>query len=805
MFFGFTLGLSAWVARRPFWASGGILIPTLFKIGPGFLYGIFLSSRPKERKKAIFSSIFWLSSVFILFFFWAHTHDQASQLWKNWYEIVLNDSAYYDASHYGSQSLKSFLLRGVRFQWFGPSTANTLYLFLAGFLCSGVSLFWLLRRARTPLGRGLFSSLGLFIYMWVMPETFKYSLTPLAIPVVLLLSSRFQSFFNLFAIGFGILTLSIAGKDIIGDSLFFGLQNYSIPLLATVFLAIAVFREAWKASFPSPLAKGIQNAWNSGKNKLGPWVQLPHSNRSIEISLLIPIPLQKSSSLDSSLILQFLHDCSALFQKQSPQSYEILLIPYGDRLSRLNPVLQGLEKAEKEIPALRILFPSTPEDWKMEGRGSALRAGFLSSRGKKILLSQIEQPCHPQFYSEAIEHLNAGFELVRANRRDSKSRFKIPVRSLSLVYGRHRLGMTFNQIVRFLLPLDTTDTQSGNLALSWQFAQQVFAVQTCPDFLFELELSLISVALSCREKDLPVTLTLAGEKSWRRVLLESLSILRGLPSLARRYRKGYYQINPSPQGITADDWGLSPGVNQGILRLAQLGVVRRVSMMANCPYLQEGLKELQAIPGIELGIHFNLTYGKPLQKNPNPSSGLLQNAPQSGVLISSPGKFLLRWLLGFKKRSLQTTHVRAELVSQLHRLQELEIPIQYLDGHHHIHLVPGLLDQVADLIQTAGIHQVRLPYNRSLWWSNKAPLNLLSLLARSKLKKYDFESLPCVYPKETVFYDQGQLRALLAQSPQSEVIVHPAAINDLGSLEFPDSYTSGRIIEFRALRMLGVH
>ncbi|MES2965540.1 MAG: methyltransferase domain-containing protein, partial [Bdellovibrionota bacterium] len=51
--------------------------------------------------------------------------------------------------------------------------------------------------------------------------------------------------------------------------------------------------------------------------------------------------------------------------------------------------------------------------------------------------------------------------------------------------------------------------------------------------------------------------------------------------------------------ITADDWGMSSGVNLGILELAKLGVVTRVSMMADAPRLTEGLDELRTIEGLE--------------------------------------------------------------------------------------------------------------------------------------------------------------------------------------------------------------
>ena len=44
--------------------------------------------------------------------------------------------------------------------------------------------------------------------------------------------------------------------------------------------------------------------------------------------------------------------------------------------------------------------------------------------------------------------------------------------------------------------------------------------------------------------------------------------------------------------FAADDWGLSPAINLGILELARRGWLRSVSLIANAPFLHERLDEL---------------------------------------------------------------------------------------------------------------------------------------------------------------------------------------------------------------------
>jgi predicted glycoside hydrolase/deacetylase ChbG (UPF0249 family) len=343
------------------------------------------------------------------------------------------------------------------------------------------------------------------------------------------------------------------------------------------------------------------------------------------------------------------------------------------------------------------------------------------------------------------------------------------------------MGLAFNRFVRFVLPVQTTDTHSGSWAMTRAAATPIFALQKSPGFLFDLEAWVTASTHGLKQLDLPVTLFLSQEKSARRVGHEAWAILRGIPALSWRYRRGCYDPSSArPQKVTADDWGITPGVNRGILELAELGVVRRVSLMAYGGYLKEGLTELKTLPGMSLGLHFDLTFGK-----------------------STPGGILLAWLRPDSDRKRLIEEAQGELKNQLRILREAGVTPTHLDGHHHIHLVPGMLDALAPLILDAGIKAVRLPSDPRLLW-RKPSLWLLTLAARASFRRHGFETLECFYPQARHFRDQGGLRAELRRKPLAEVIVHPASVDDLRALRIPDPYTSGRVTEYRALKMLTV-
>jgi predicted glycoside hydrolase/deacetylase ChbG (UPF0249 family) len=782
MFLGFCAGLYGWMIRSPALASLGIFVPASFKIGPGLLYGIFVSGRARERKPALLAAAA-LTLTGILGAAWL-AHGHALELWRAWARIVTGDSTYYDASHYGSQSIKSALLRFAKYGWIVEETATRTWLLISGVGSFALIAFWFLRRPKTFHARGLFYSLGIFPYLWFMPETFKYSLTALALPVAMCLAAPKKTKLTWIALAFGAVTLSLAGKDILdrfSPTAFFTWQRASLPLVATLLIGAATFAQAMAASRPSRLSRWLAELLAAPG--LGPWEELPPGG-SLEASLLVPLPLRSHATLDAALLARFTREIATDLRARFGDRFEILLAPYGDRRSELSPLWRELASLGRVVDV-----PSTAPADAADGRGMALRRAFLASSGRRVLVLQPEQPVAPEFFSRALdalsyEALSENVALVRGNRRLEATRFRVPVRALRLVHRRHRLALAFNSLVRMMLPsIRTTDTQSGSYAMTRELAAHAFAVQSSPDFLFDLELSLAAASMEFGERDLPVTLHLTDEKSGARVWSESLSILLQLPRLARRARLGCYGRLPRPAAVTADDWGLSPGINRGILELARLGVVRRVSIMASCTHLDEGLAELRATPGVALGLHFNLTYG-------------------AKRAADSPGRFLRAWLSG--QREAMATHAREELEAQLARLARSGVHPVYMDGHHHIQVVPGLLETLAPRLRTAGIRYVRLPYDRSLLFTRRFPLFVLSWLARARLRRLGFEHSPTFfYPGAAHFRDHGWLRARLARDPAAEVIVHPARENDMADLEYSDIYTEERVTEFRALRMLG--
>jgi predicted glycoside hydrolase/deacetylase ChbG (UPF0249 family) len=398
--------------------------------------------------------------------------------------------------------------------------------------------------------------------------------------------------------------------------------------------------------------------------------------------------------------------------------------------------------------------------------------------------------CHydPAFFEEALKRLRSGWAGILANRRLPDSEFTVPVSLLSLVYRRHLLGMGLSRLWSKLFSLPLTDNLSGAYVLRRDFALRVFNRVTCPLFLYEAEMAIVAKANQCKLMDLPARFFLEREKPRLRVYAEIFGVVRWTWKFFVNVQRGEYDfLKLNSNHLTADDWGMSPAINDGILEMAQLGHLRRVSVLAGSKYLAYRLRELKRVKGVEFGLHFNLTN------------------PESGGNYRSLGHFLLAWYRSlWWGREKMVAQVRGALREQLALLRKNGITPLRLEGHHHVHAIPGLLEQIHDILKEAGIHHVRVPYHRSLWLSARAPLAWFGKAAQKAVKRLGLSSDPFYYPSAKDLSSFNRLVHCLNRTNRTEVIIHPAFRNDISRESPSDPYRQHRVMEFNLLRLLAL-
>lgn len=148
--------------------------------------------------------------------------------------------------------------------------------------------------------------------------------------------------------------------------------------------------------------------------------------------------------------------------------------------------------------------------------------------------------------------------------------------------------------------------------------------------------------------------------------------------------------------INADDYGLSQGVCLGILKAHRDGILTSTTCMMNMENIEEYLTWAKGYPDLGLGVHLNITVGKPLTKV---------------SFIDEFGNF----------KSRDTYKNREPIVNQKELYQEWKAQIEkfiqivghkptHLDSHHHVHLLKSNIDVVLKLA-----HEYNLPIRQDTY------------------------------------------------------------------------------------------
>jgi chitin disaccharide deacetylase len=144
--------------------------------------------------------------------------------------------------------------------------------------------------------------------------------------------------------------------------------------------------------------------------------------------------------------------------------------------------------------------------------------------------------------------------------------------------------------------------------------------------------------------------------------------------------------------LCADDYGLSHGVSLGILQALDAGRLTAVSALVNGPrWPAMGRELLRHSANADVGLHFNLTLGRPLGPMP-------VFAPKGSF---PPVSNVIRMALRGK---LPIEEIRAEIDRQLDRFEAvMERAPDFVDGHQHVHGLPGVRDALLEALDARNL------------------------------------------------------------------------------------------------------
>jgi len=183
---------------------------------------------------------------------------------------------------------------------------------------------------------------------------------------------------------------------------------------------------------------------------------------------------------------------------------------------------------------------------------------------------------------------------------------------------------------------------------------------------------------------------------------------------------------PSPKRliINADDFGISRGVNIGIIEAAEAGAVTSASLITNLPAFADAISRAQSSPDISVGLHLNFTIGRPITRAPS------LTRRNTGEFYPLPA-LLGRASLG----RLDPSDIDLECKAQIDRMIDAGFRPTHLDSHRHVHAHPAIWSAVLTAAASRGVSCVRVPceplrINPGDW---RATLKKAGLLASVRL------------------------------------------------------------------------
>jgi predicted glycoside hydrolase/deacetylase ChbG (UPF0249 family) len=221
--------------------------------------------------------------------------------------------------------------------------------------------------------------------------------------------------------------------------------------------------------------------------------------------------------------------------------------------------------------------------------------------------------------------------------------------------------------------------------------------------------------------------------------------------------------------INADDLGLHPLIDAGILRCHREGIVTSVSICASGAHFVEAAAGARDA-GLDVGVHLTLVGEAPVS-----SPDALPTLAPKGRLPGGYAALFRRLLFG----QVRIAEIEHELNAQVARVRDAGLEVSHLDSHQHVHLHPSLLPVTFRVARRFGIRALRAaPSVDALVGLRPAVLALFAHRAARRALQEGMKVPDAVLGlAETGGLSEERLLRVLDRLPTgtSELVCHPGA------------------------------
>jgi len=154
--------------------------------------------------------------------------------------------------------------------------------------------------------------------------------------------------------------------------------------------------------------------------------------------------------------------------------------------------------------------------------------------------------------------------------------------------------------------------------------------------------------------------------------------------------------------VNADDFGLHPLINQGIIKGYQKGFITSTSIMPSAPFFDEAVALAKENPQLGIGIHLTLVGSV---KSVLPAAKVKSLLDEQGLFLPDYAAFAKRFYTGM----INNAELEAELRAQIEKALASGLNITHIDSHQHTHVLPMINKLVLKLCNEYNINRIRIP------------------------------------------------------------------------------------------------
>src|SRR5277367_7193849 len=169
--------------------------------------------------------------------------------------------------------------------------------------------------------------------------------------------------------------------------------------------------------------------------------------------------------------------------------------------------------------------------------------------------------------------------------------------------------------------------------------------------------------------------------------------------------------------VNADDFGLTPGVNQAVMELHAARALSSATLMATASYFSQAVSTAKQCPSLGVGCHIVLVDGTPALP-PTQIPSLIDTSSQNGTAFRPK---LSTFVTDLLRGRIRDSEIEAEATAQIRKVQQAGIHVTHVDTHKHTHTFPGVLRPLLKAALACGVKAIRNPFEPD--WSLNATAN----------------------------------------------------------------------------------